>query len=85
MEDETHQEASDADGDAVNIDKIVKKDAPDVDESESGEEVDEGPRVLAIIKNMNCDFEEGRIALSYPVEYADDPRLDPIPAASNLV
>ena len=34
---------------------------------------------------MNCDFEEGRIALSYPVDDTGDPRLDPIPAASNLV
>ena len=63
MEDETHEEASHADGDAVHIDKIIEKDASVVDESESGEQVDEGPRVLAIIKNMNCDFEEGGIAL----------------------
>ena len=34
---------------------------------------------------MNCDFEEGRIALSYPVDDAVDPRLDPIPAAGNPV
>ena len=85
MEDETHKEASHADGDAVGIDKIIKKDAPVVDESESGEKVEEGPKILGIIENVNCDFEEGRIALSYPVDDAVDPRLDPIPAAGNPV
>ena len=85
MEDETHQEAGDANGDTVDIDKIIEKDAPFVDESESGEEVEEGPKVLGIIENMNCDFKEGRIALSYPADDGGDPRLHPIPAASNLV
>ena len=52
--------------------KIIEKDASVIDESESREEVDEGPSILAVIKNVNCDVEEGRIALSYPVDYAGD-------------
>ena len=36
-----------------------------------GEEVDEGLQVLAVIRNVNCDVEEGRVSLSYPVENAD--------------
>ena len=52
--------------------KIIEKDASVIDESEFEEGVDERPRVLALIKNVNCDVEDKRIALSYPVENAGD-------------